>query len=334
MASSTHKGNSSPEQTTHAGHWHMYWKGISGANQPVRGGATDPVFTEFWTQFFARELSGERPARVLDLACGDGAVTQTAVSAGQKLGSGEITPYCLDYSRFAVLETLKQFSNTLGVSADAAQMPFISEAFDIVASQFGLEYADPGAIREVARTLAKSGLLVCVLHKRDGALYKECHLELTATQELQDSQIMELANNHFGAFFRMISGSGSRPEFEATWRLLTPAVRRVENMIRTRGQHAAGGLIYIIYQKLAWMNEHLRENSPESIETWMKQMDEELEAYSGRMISMLNAALGEQQFKALTDKLTSEGLIVESSGILCMARNREAVAWTLVCRKV
>jgi hypothetical protein len=52
------------------------------------------------------------------------------------------------------------------------------------------------------------------------------------------------------------------------------------------------------------------------------------------MASMLKAALSEQDLRALIDKLAGEGLIVESSGMLRRKSNQEAMAWTLVCRKV
>ena len=62
----------------------------------------------------------------------------------------------------------------------AEQLPFPDESFDLVCSQYGIEYSDlPAALTEVARVLRAGGRLALVMHHTDS------RLALVATEELK-----------------------------------------------------------------------------------------------------------------------------------------------------
>ena len=109
--------------------------------------------TARWRALFAGQLTD---ATVLDIGCGRGAVLSQARAAGLVQLRG-VDYASIDAPGFAV---------TL---ADARALPFADRSFDIVTSQFGVEYAGVGAIVEAARVCASR--LWLLLHSVEGPVH-------------------------------------------------------------------------------------------------------------------------------------------------------------------
>ena len=96
--------------------------------------------------------------RMLDIACGNGAVTRFALASRTSLGPGsELHISGLDESPAALEEMRNRHPILCGIAADAAQLPFQDGAFDLVTSQFGMEYAGPDVFAETARVVGRGG---------------------------------------------------------------------------------------------------------------------------------------------------------------------------------
>ena len=98
-----------------------------------------------------------RRRRVLDLACGHGAVT------------GELVRRCgglvvaLDRDDQALVENCQPFAGAARVRGDAAGLPFADDSFDMVFCQLALMWLDaPSVLREIRRVLQSGGVLVAV----------------------------------------------------------------------------------------------------------------------------------------------------------------------------
>jgi len=121
------------------------------ANHLLSGGL------DFWWRARASEIVRQwHPARVLDLATGSG---DLALTIAKKLPQAEIIG--VDFSaEMLALARSKGLKKT--VVADALQLPFPDESFDVVTVAFGLRnMADWGAaLREMARVLAIGGDLL------------------------------------------------------------------------------------------------------------------------------------------------------------------------------
>ena len=117
----------------------------------------------FWRNVF----SGVRPgARVLELGCGSGDVSIWAAEAGRglKIVATDV---------FADPDGVRRHPDVTfrgGVSAEA--LPFADAAFDMVVSNFAIEYADDldAAAAEAARVLRPGGCGALVLHSADSTL--------------------------------------------------------------------------------------------------------------------------------------------------------------------
>jgi demethylmenaquinone methyltransferase/2-methoxy-6-polyprenyl-1,4-benzoquinol methylase len=112
---------------------------------------------DFWWRARASEIVRQwRPARVLDLATGSG---DLALTIARKLPQAEIIGADFSAEMLAIARA-KGVKQT--VVADALQLPFPDQSFDVVTVAFGLRnMVDWGAsLREMARVLSIGGHLL------------------------------------------------------------------------------------------------------------------------------------------------------------------------------
>ena len=105
-----------------------------------------------------------RGQRVLDVACGTGAVTRPAARAVGD--SGSVVGSDLDAKMLVVArEASAEFANVTWRRADAVALPFADAVFDAVLCGQGLQFVpDSGrALREMRRVLSPGGLMAAAL---------------------------------------------------------------------------------------------------------------------------------------------------------------------------
>ena len=118
-----------------------------------------PVLFEPYAADLARRVTVAKTARVLEVACGTGILTQKVrarLSPTAQLVATDLNQPMIDYAR-------SKFGAPHAIdwrTADAAALPFESTSFDALACQFGLMFVPDkeAAFREARRVLAKDGL--------------------------------------------------------------------------------------------------------------------------------------------------------------------------------
>ena len=308
-----------------AAFWDTYWRGTHENAAHREGGPQEPVLSGFWTDFFRRELALRADPAVLDLACGNGAVTGHARSVAPGL-----QVYCSDYSLSALLELERRHPGCTCLVADAARLPLAAASFDLVVSQFGLEYAGEAALGEAAALLAPGGVLALLIHVHEGGIYRECELNRDVLRELQALEVLPLARAAFAAGFALNRGECTPETFKQAERAFTPAVRGLEQLLRDRGPAAAGGLPQRLYQDIAHMYRRMSAYEPADILQWLSGMQGELQAYTGRMQSMLDAAWREDRLDAATGKLLARGFRLLQRDQLTVPGHALPAAWRMV----
>jgi len=149
--------------------WSRYWAG--GASHSCLGSYGDlygGAIAAFWNAVF-----GTLPAaaRVLDLATGNGVLPRMLLERcpgpGVQCDAVDIAPIRPDW--LAALDPADRNRVRVQGGVDAEALPFPDASFDLVVSQYGIEYARlDRAVTEVLRVLAPAGGVAMVLHHAGG----------------------------------------------------------------------------------------------------------------------------------------------------------------------
>jgi SAM-dependent methyltransferase len=310
--------------------WNQYWRGTKDGPSLAIGGANHPRLDQFWQEFFLSARTESRPIKIVDIASGDGAVVDFVF----KVFSGETADVtCIDISEHAIEILVKRFPRVNGVVANALRIPLESNSFDIVASQFGVEYAGVAAFSEAARLVAPGGQLASLVHHRSGAIYKECTASLDAVEKLRVCKFIPLSIGMFEAGFAACRGADPGPHNTAAENLL-PAYRELEGIMQHYGMHVAGDTLLRLYQDVDKIHQSMEHYDPAEILQWLARLDSELDAYAGMMGSMRDAALSEAQFLAVCDGLKSAGLRLQQDLPLLCDDQELPIAWALIANSL
>ena len=72
----------------------------------------------------------------------------------------------------------------------------------------------------------------------------------------------------------------------------------------------------------------------EQVIDWVNGMAQELDAYKGRMSSMINSALDTITMQQVVQRLVAQDMTIKQHRILEMGSKPEPAAWALVCERV
>jgi len=320
-----------PKTTTSpvARNWDAYWHGTADAGAFSGGGASHPAVLAFWNEFFqfVNEESGD--LAMIDLASGNGAVVEGALAF---FGEGKARITCVDISEAAIENIRSRFPGVSGMVADAGSVPLDSGSFDIVSSQFGIEYAGIEAIDEAARLVAEDGWLTLLLHNSDGSIHHQCATNLEAVKRVQQSRFVQKSIQMFRTGFEAVRGADRAP-YDESARRLDPAVRELEAVMEQFGRGVADQTINRLYSDVAKMHSRIQHYDPPEVLDWLVRMEGELETYAGRMSSMCESSLDGAMFERICGGLVDQGFTIETAGPLMAVDEKVPLAWALIARK-
>jgi ubiquinone/menaquinone biosynthesis C-methylase UbiE len=309
--------------------WDAYWHGTGDIGAYSSGGVNHPAILAFWDQFFQTVKQGYSAPKIIDIASGNGAVVERALTA---YGNEQLDLTCLDVSEAAIKNIRDRFPQVKGIVTDARSIPLDPGGFDVATSQFGVEYAGPEAISEVARLLAKGGQLVFLLHNHAGSIHQECVENLDAIVQLKNSNFVPYAIEMFKAGFEAVRGA-DRAQYEVAAKKLAPAIGALESIMTQYGQHVAGDTIARLYDDVGQIHERIQHYEPDDVLAWLSSMNGELDAYAGRMSSMSKSAIDSETFEQIVVDLRSQGFTIEGAEPLIIPNHDLPLAWILIARK-
>ncbi|MCI4643298.1 MAG: class I SAM-dependent methyltransferase [Hyphomonadaceae bacterium] len=303
--------------------WGNYWTGRTaseaGAALVGVGIETDTALAKVWARIFT-DLPEQ--TRVLDLACGAG----TALKAAEKAGLKDLTG--VDIAADAIAALAREIPGAKGVVAPAGDTGLQAGCFDIVVSQFGFEYAgaEPAA-KEAVRLLSPSGGFVAIAHLAEGGIARECEARLALLREIGKSRFIPLAQEMFRAVFA-VSGMSDDSRAIANQKVAAfkPAADHLAGLVQSDGPN---GLVAHLYSGTAQLFERLGAYALADIEGWLTGMQGEIDAYAGRMQSMLDAALDETGAQAVLNIFQTAGFQVQAPEAIDLGREGEPAAWLL-----
>ncbi|MCB1694287.1 MAG: class I SAM-dependent methyltransferase, partial [Pseudomonadales bacterium] len=310
-----------------AASWEAYWRGAGESNAGDVGGVNQPAVDAFWLGHLPDALPAARQQpRILDIATGNGAMIAKILAS---MAGRDPQIECVDVSPSAIDAVSARFPFVSGKVGDVSRLPYDDGAFDLVVSQFGLEYAGENAFREAARVVAPGGRLALVVHIQEGAVYRECRDNLDALQRLRASNFITLARQMFEEAFTARTG-GSREAYESAARQLQPAIEELDGIMSEYGTAVADNTISQLYDGVRRIHERIVHYDANEVLTWLARMNEEVDTFIYRMSSMLGSAIDEAGFEEICAVLRDGDLFLEQTKPLVPATEELPVAWLIV----
>ena len=296
--------------------WGNYWQGRAASDAGAAlvgvGVETDAEIAAFWTERFK---DVPKSARVLDLACGAGSVLRRAKALGLEDVSG------VDISKEAIATLKAEFPDVTGFVASADDTGLAAGGFDIVASQFGFEYANaPKAAAEAARLLSKGGQFIALAHSSDSAIETEVARLGGDAKAILESGFISAAQ---GMFTADMSGASDSVFAAAAAKFAGPQAEVLAIAKR------AGGLAAHLYEGTQTLYGKRRAYNLSDIKGWLGGMEDEIKAFVGRMESMQNAALSEAQAKDILSALEQGGLAPQPLERFTSKATGDIIGWVI-----
>ncbi len=238
----------------------------------------------------------------------------------------------IDISNSAIKNIKQRFQQINGIVSDAASIPFDDQSYDIVTSQYGVEYAGHQAIFEAARLVAKGGILSLILHIEAGIIHQDSLENLEAIKRLQASEFIPLTIKMFEAGFKAVDGS-NRQSYEEAALNLAPAIKELEKIMTQFGQSIADSTIVRLYNDIGQIHQQIQAYDPSEVLNWLNKMDLEIHAYSERMCSMCHSTISQKKFEQIQENLIASGFSIESAKPLFVSDHEKPMAWILQAKK-
>jgi ubiquinone/menaquinone biosynthesis C-methylase UbiE len=276
--------------------WRHYWRDNRlAACVPDNPDSAAAIETE-WTDFFSG-LPAD--TRVLDIATGNGVLlvwaAQAARATGRELGLTGIDLADIDPARF-LPEHRADLSAARFIGGTAAEsLPFADCSFDVVISQYGLEYADLDlALSEAARVLAPGGQLHWLAHGDDSIVVAQGRALLV------DIDLLLASEGPFAAMKNYIEARVRGRKVSRATRTLTEALRVAEahcaaNPPATLVRQLCGGVLDVANR--------FEKYHPADAAHWLNENRERLRGQRQRTRDLLSACLSEQRLQRVEQVL-------------------------------
>lgn len=318
--------------------WGVYWAGNQNSPAFQDGGANHPFLARFWQDFFQSANQQYQTASIIDVACGVGAVRSAAEGI---LDTSTAKFTCLDQSAAAIEALKKQFPDVETIVSDISKIETDQVNFDIVTSQFGVEYGGKEALRKISKLCGNEGRIALILHHNQSVIHAECLANFSAISTLQTLNLIQLTRDMIDSGYRMLASiaensadiAQKKDNFMLSSRALMPSFKALESIMDEHGVSVAGDTICTLYNKISEIQAKLNQYHENDLISWLENIDSALPPYLARMKSMTSAALSPEEFKAFCENLMSDGFVLEQAYAIQIQTNDQPLAWAVVAHK-
>jgi len=321
--------------------WSDYWRNDSVTTFTRQFNANyDGEFAAFWKSCFAATPS---PARIVDLATGNGAIALLAAQHAQ----AEARHFEIIGIDYAAIDPAR----VLAAHADLA--PFLaaiefrggvriedtgleSASVDLLTSQYGFEYAnEDAAVAEAWRVLKRGGRLALILHNESSvviALARDglAQVQFCLQKEALDKRVLALVK----VVGEARSSEARRalkhnPKAERLRQKLNASLTRI--MQRAKQYRDPEGFIGIMVPNFAKVFGEYKDASMQQKLDYIRDVRGSFDAFRERMADLASAALSAADFDRLIAKLEATGFAIERREL--MHYKGDLMGWILVARK-
>jgi ubiquinone/menaquinone biosynthesis C-methylase UbiE len=262
--------------------WKNYWREDRLAACMPDDPAASATIERHWRAFFE---SLEPGSRLLDVATGNGVLLVWAAQAAPDSGlqSVGVDLADIDPQRFLPQHRdLLQGVRFLGNTA-AEALPFENGEFDVLISQYGIEYAElDAAMSEAARVLRPGGQLYCLAHSGNSSIAAQGRRQLREIDLLLDAE---------GPFTRMaefLQAQSRGVKVKRATRRLTETLREAQNYCDA---HPDAVLLRQLCGGILDTANNLPRYRPQDVERWLEDNRGRLESQRQRIRDLRRARL-------------------------------------------
>ena len=296
--------------------WDTYWTGAQSAEAFASEGASHPAIEQFWAE---RLVVFGQPERFVDLATGRGAVLDYAQTAWGALPQATS---CVDVAPSAIDNVTRRFPAVAGVVANADALPHDDQSFDLVTTQFGVEYAGAAAFGEALRVVAPGGSLLALIHHQLGSIREQSETNLLAITQLLERRILQ----RFAERLRAASTGDTTG--------IGDLIADLERLLARHGQEVCDGTLARLRNDFERVYDDRHQLALDASVGWAETLAGELAAYRERMQSMVAAALSPRDFDRLCELVLESGFEISEARPMMVAGQRTPLCWQLVARRV
>ena len=275
------------ERTGDAAAWRQYW-GQGGGRDAVSGGLAGEALATIWRERLA--ALHRTPRRIIDVACGLGPAAKAARAA---FGAAPWIVTCDIAAEGA--KRAGEAAQAMPVAADGGMLPFGEEGFDLVISQFGVEYAGERAFAEAGRILRPDGSALIVAHLKGGAIHAESEVNRQALEALYKAGVLNAVREAVQA--------GRGRDLAAEDR-----IRPVAEVANANPGAAASRFLAATVPDLARLAANPGGFARHEALAYLDSQEQAIGAYRARMVSMTKAALDRPQVDQALNALAGAGM--------------------------
>ncbi len=298
--------------------WSSYWADNASTSGEVfvnAKGETHPELAQWWRDTFT---TLPKSGRLIDLACGAGSVFQHIPTEHSYELHGA------DISTQALSQLKELFPSVNRHQCPADSLPFADGEFDVVVSQFGVEYAGMEGFHEAARVVGPGGSLVIVSHLEESFIDGRNRDHLYNAQVIVECDFIPRARALIAAMF-----SGDQEKTQRAANAFTPSEQALAKAVKRlpEGIHAH---LYFGFKQLfeRRVDYHLKD-----ITQWLKDMADDVDRNILRLESMCQAARSEPEIRGFVEKLRESGWVSAQYETLRISNHNQPLAWIIKGQK-
>lgn len=301
-------------------YWSDYWKhdGAEGEVFVNSIGERPDYITEYWANVFRESAASHR---VIDIASGAGSIYDGLSNKKQM----SLSLHATDLSEAALKILEKRINSASVYVCSSLELPFDDRSFDLVVSQFGLEYSGVEAFNEAARLVGPSGHLAILSHYRDGYIDQRNKSFLAGAKLALSSGYIETAIDLTKAIF---TGSKAQvrkaePPFIAAQLVLAKSFD-----IHPEGIHRH---LYFGYRE---MYMKVQNYHAQDIIDWLQAMKKDIKKNIQKVTKIREVSLTEDDVRGIESILLRHGLSSIRIDPLKIPDTERIVAWSITANKV
>ena len=297
--------------------WSDYWQKDSADGEVFVNaeGERHPALAEFWQARFA---SLEDGARVIDLASGAGSIY------AHLPGGHTFQLSAADISEVALKALQERFPHVSAVVCSADAIPLDDQSFDVVVTQFGVEYAGVGAFSEAARLVAPGGQFIGLCHIQDGYIDSDNQQQLAAAKIVAEQAFIDHAMRLIEAAFAVDP---------AALKVAQDAFAKAATPVGESMRHCRKGIHTYLFQGFRQLYERRQQYDLADISGWLDAMRGELDLNLDRLSRMCRAALSESDVREINGIFEEQGLVDVNCTPFETPGNTLPVAWEITACK-